>query len=1279
MSAPEGQTMGFIREPNAEPIPGYRLIEPLGSGGFGEAWKCEAPGGLFKAIKFVFGNLNSLDVDGARAEQELKALNRVKEVRHPFVLSMDRIEVVGGELVIVMELADKSLHDACEEAQTAGLVGIPRDQLLRYIRDAAEALDHMNEKHGLQHLDIKPRNLFLVSGRVKVADFGLVKHLERSSASGIIGTVTPLYAPPETFTGAITDRSDQYSLAIVYQELLTGHRPFNGRNPRQLANQHMNEPPDLRALPEAERPIVARALEKDPARRFPSCLAFVRALYSARTPASAGFGGDDGEGGRSRPGFDTLEFQIEGLSPDEQPHIGGSPAGLGRRDVGPELARLSESGESISRMGVTIAQPSTGALRPTVVVGIGGFGRRSLMELRCRLLDRFGDLEKIPVIRFLYVDSDPDAIKASQRGAAEVAFGQHEVYHLPLQAVSHYRRRQLDQLVEWLPREKLYGMPRSLKTQGVRALGRLAFTDNYQRLLARLKREILQATHPDAIYQAVAQTGLALRDNIPRVYVIGSATGGASGYLPDLGYAARRLLKQMSQADSPVVSFLFCGAPEDPATPKSEQANLYATLTELNHFSDSAVPFSAQYGVDGPRLVDEGQPFDQVYLLSQHHRSPDARRDVLSHMGSYLFHELTTPLGLRLDSCRLRRSMTTPFRSLGTFGVWFPRGLLLRMAARTACQRVLDDWQAKAADGFSPPEQSVVDSACARVIADSELLPEALATRISELAAGHIDLQPREALTRLLVSFEEQSKQSIALDDPGAWAQQTLGRVRDWLGGGVAPPGVNVIQQRRSPLTRALEASAGQLALDWDAKFAEVIAGLMENGGRRVAMAEAAVKRLIQFCDQSLTEHKTRVQQQDARTHEAQEALDSALDTCVNGGGGWSLFVGRSRRSVRVFVDHLAAFARQCLTEDISAGILQFFAALRGKLGDRLRDLEFCRQRLRELQENLAQECDGSEAEVDNMPDSGSVARSQLSASLTYSGAWSVPAAQLSPTPLLSAESYWESIRDSLTNRVVLPDGEPDLQHAARHFLEILTPEHWTHLDQVIGETVLTPGGGLLKLCMDNRDLIRYFATPLLNEVISCLSDHLPTTDVAQAEFSAGEGLDDRIFAYHAASAPILTRNVAAASPDATVVVAKGNEDDPYPKARVSGVRRTVGAGVRGGDRDDDGRSQVPVRPTSLPPRKPGPDDETVFLLIPASETGKQFGEQAQKLLPAMQLVNVPGQADLMFCREQMDLGIEDLERVLRFCRGSYHDLNPQPQSSPHARFDIQDWTPLDP
>src|SRR3954465_1360120 len=143
----QDRAMSFLREPNAEPIPGYRLIEPLGSGGFGEAWKCEAPGGLFKAIKFVYGNLNSLDGDSVRAEQERHALERIKLIRHPFILSMDRIEIVDGELIIVMELADKSLHDCFEECLAQGLRGIPREQLWRYTRDAAEALDHMNEAH----------------------------------------------------------------------------------------------------------------------------------------------------------------------------------------------------------------------------------------------------------------------------------------------------------------------------------------------------------------------------------------------------------------------------------------------------------------------------------------------------------------------------------------------------------------------------------------------------------------------------------------------------------------------------------------------------------------------------------------------------------------------------------------------------------------------------------------------------------------------------------------------------------------------------------------------------------------------------------------------------------------------------------------------------------------------------------------------------------------------------------------------------------------------------
>jgi serine/threonine protein kinase len=1233
--------MSFLREANAEPIPGYRLIEPLGCGGFGEVWKCEAPGGLFKAMKFVFGNLNSLDVDGARAEQELNALNRIKEVRHPFVLSLDRIEVVEGELVIVMELADRSLHDSFRECQGAGLVGIPRDTLLRYIRDAAEALDHMNEKHNLQHLDIKPRNLFLVSDRVKVADFGLVKHLERSTASGL-GGVTPLYAAPETIGGKISTRSDQYSLAIVYQELFTGQRPFNGKNPRALAQQHLNEEPELRSLPEAERPIVARALAKDPDKRFPNCLGFVRALFTAR-PAARSTPVVDLGTGRPKTLLDTMESFLL-----EQPPESTEDEGL----VAAEPVPAPGADEpAISDIGMTLPQPQTGALRPTLVIGLGSFGRRALLELRCRLLDRFGDLDKLPLLRFLYVDTDPDEVKAAVRGSPEVALRPAEVYHLSLQPVSHYRRRQLDQLGEWLPREKLFALPRSLKTQGSRALGRLAFTDHYLRLLARVRREVQTACHPDSVYQAVTETGLALRDVTPRVYVMAAAAGGASGCLPDLGYALRRLLKQLHHPEAPVSCFLFCGAPDDPASPRPEQANLYATLTELNHFADPALPFTAQYGADGPRLTEEGAAFDNTYLLTMRHRSPECRRDAMAHLGSYLFHEMTTPLGLRLDRARTLGSGPAGysaalggngFRSLGTFGVWFPRGLLLRLAARGACARILEEWQAAG----EPTARAELEAARARVLADADLEPEALANRVCSLAAGPLEGSPREVLARLLAALEEQSQQSVALDDPGAWARQALGRVQDWLGGGLPPPGVTTMHQRKSRLTRALEAAAAQLAEEWDCRLGKVVCGLMEHPGRRLAVAEEALSGLVKYCEQAAESQGNRAQHQAQHSQQARDQLATAVESCAEG-GGFTWFGSRARRSLRVFVDHLAAFARQCLVEDTLVAVQQFFGFLRGKLQDRLRDLTFCRQRLRHMQETLERL-----AHLDDGEDPTGLGGLSTGGQLDWAMAPSRPAAldvtvTAGLTPMASAESFWDAVRGSATMQVVLPPETRDLEEAARRFLASLTTEQWAQLDQSVQDQVLALRGGLQKACLATADLARNFAAPMVSQAVGCLGSHLPITDVAQVEFAAGGGVEERIYSGHERAVPLLS------------------------PARRAGA----GSGVRSRVEVGPGSSEFPSEPASADsaPR------EHCFLLIPASDAGKRYGELAQQVIPGVQVVTVPAQADLMFCRDQGDLHLEDLEKLLAGPRAAYDEMAVVPQASPHARFDVQDWIPLDP
>src|SRR5438094_1388327 len=272
--------MPFRLESGAEPIPGYKLIERLGGGGFGEVWKCEAPGGLLKAIKFVYGDLQTASPDGQRAEQELKALSRVKTVRHPYILSLERYDIIDGQLLIVMELADRNLWDRFKECRVQGLPGIPRDELLGYMEESAEALDLMNNQYQLQHLDIKPQNLFLVYQHVKVADFGLVKDLEGMQAS-VTGGVTPVYAAPETFDGWVSRFSDQYSLAIVYQELLTGVRPFSGTTVRQLILQHLQNAPNLAPLSPVDRPAVQRALAKNPEERWPTCQAFVESLRNA--------------------------------------------------------------------------------------------------------------------------------------------------------------------------------------------------------------------------------------------------------------------------------------------------------------------------------------------------------------------------------------------------------------------------------------------------------------------------------------------------------------------------------------------------------------------------------------------------------------------------------------------------------------------------------------------------------------------------------------------------------------------------------------------------------------------------------------------------------------------------------------------------------------------------------------------------------------------------------------------------------------------------------------
>jgi formylglycine-generating enzyme required for sulfatase activity len=254
--------------PGTRPHPEYELVERLGRGGFGEVWKAKGPGGFPVALKFI-----RLEDRAGTVEQ--RALQLVQEVRHINVLGQFGSWQRDGYLIIATELAERTLLDRLHEAVAQGLPGIPRKELLEYMREAAKGLDYLDGK-GLQHRDVKPANFLLVGGGVKLADFGLAKLLERTQATSS-GGMTPAYAAPELFHNQISRRTDQYALAVSYYQLRTNRLLYDGL-PANIMAGHLLLAPDLSALPEGERPALARALAKKPEERWPSCRAFVEAL-----------------------------------------------------------------------------------------------------------------------------------------------------------------------------------------------------------------------------------------------------------------------------------------------------------------------------------------------------------------------------------------------------------------------------------------------------------------------------------------------------------------------------------------------------------------------------------------------------------------------------------------------------------------------------------------------------------------------------------------------------------------------------------------------------------------------------------------------------------------------------------------------------------------------------------------------------------------------------------------------------------------------------------------
>lgn len=232
------------------------------------------------------------------SERFLREILIAAGLTHPNILPVFDSGSEQGLLYYVMPyIGGETLADRLEREGR-----LPFDEALRLTREIGAALQHAHDR-GLVHRDVKPANVLLSGGVAVVADFGLARALARAPASldltaEGVGLGTPWYMSPEQALGSsdLAPSTDQYSLACVLYEMLTGRRPYDGASLHALLAQHVTAAPPVATslhpeIPEETSSAIIRALAKEPADRFPTVDAFVAAAagpkHGHRRPARA--------------------------------------------------------------------------------------------------------------------------------------------------------------------------------------------------------------------------------------------------------------------------------------------------------------------------------------------------------------------------------------------------------------------------------------------------------------------------------------------------------------------------------------------------------------------------------------------------------------------------------------------------------------------------------------------------------------------------------------------------------------------------------------------------------------------------------------------------------------------------------------------------------------------------------------------------------------------------------------------------------------------------------
>jgi serine/threonine protein kinase len=268
----------------------YRLLSRVGAGGSAQVWRAEdARTGEEVAVKRLHPVVFADPAARRRLERESRAL---RELDSPNIVRIRDSHLTDDEAALVLDFVPGvSLSERLAEHGRLSAA-----ETVRVVRDVGAALSTAHAA-GVVHRDVKPANIILAEdGRALLTDFGVARQHAGDVASGAATEVTApglvvgslRYMSPEQLRGeAATPASDQYGLAAVAYEMLSGRAPYDASTPFALATAHAEAPAPLAGVEPALAAAIERGLSADPADRFPDVSSFAAAVQGAIQPAPA--------------------------------------------------------------------------------------------------------------------------------------------------------------------------------------------------------------------------------------------------------------------------------------------------------------------------------------------------------------------------------------------------------------------------------------------------------------------------------------------------------------------------------------------------------------------------------------------------------------------------------------------------------------------------------------------------------------------------------------------------------------------------------------------------------------------------------------------------------------------------------------------------------------------------------------------------------------------------------------------------------------------------------